>query len=184
MKKKYIPYLLMALAAALIYGCILTGTVVITALAVPDPDPVTVNETTFMDGEIEIDLNGISEFEDYKDNIRDIDNVAFYLSVHNNQATDVNFQLLIDPDTSNNWPTLQDAIVDGIDVLFSGLLIPGNKTVIIDWDESISYTSQIDDIKNILKDGIFSLYPAAIPREDFSVTIDSCVAVITLTGAK
>jgi len=184
MNKRILILLAVVAAAAIITGCIFSGTVVITVLAVPDPDPVTVTNATFADGELEIDLKDDENYVEYKDDINNIDNVSFYLSVHNNQATPVTFQILIDPDTSNNWTDIEDAIDHGVDVLFSDLTLPGSSTLILDWDEAVPYTSQADDIKEILMEGVFSAYPAAIPRNNFSITIDSCVVVITLSGSK
>ena len=183
MNKKLLMLLAVISIAAIIAGCIITGTVVITVVAVPDPDPVTVTDATFEDGELEIDLNDDEDYLNYRDDINNIDNVSFYLSVRNNQASPVTFQMLIDPDTSNNWTDIEDAIDHGVDLLFTDLTLPGASTVILDWEEATPYTSQAEEIKEILLEGVFSIYPAAIPRNDFSITIDSCVAVITLTGS-
>jgi hypothetical protein len=184
MNKKLLILLAVISAAAIITGCIITGTVVITFLVVPDPDPVTVTPATFEDGELTVDLNDDEDYLEYKDDIKNIDNVSFYLSVRNNQASPVTFQILIDPDTLNDWTSIEDAIDDGVDVMFSDLTLPGSSTIILDWEEATPYTSQAEEIKTILKSGVFSIYPAAIPRNNFNITIDSCIVVVTLTGGK
>ncbi len=185
MNRKYVICILAALTVtAVITGCIVTGTAVITVKLVPDPNPVTITENNFDQSEMEVDLNDDEDFTEYKDKIKDIDNVGFYLSIANNLNSDVTFQLLIDPDTSSNWSTIDEVIDARIEVIFTGLTIPANGSKVIDWDESVKYTSCVEKIKNILESGIFSIYPAAIPRNDFSVTIDSLVVIVTLTGSK
>ena len=59
----------------------------------------------------------------------------------------------------------------------------------IDWNESLQYITNLDLFKDVIADGVFSLYLAAIDpvsgsRDNFNLTVDSLVFIVTLTGKK
>ena len=174
--------------AVLLTGCIVTGTVVLTVPIIPNADynVLDINHNDISGSEIEVDLSDDGDFKEVSDKINDIDNLGFYLSVKNNLDTAVIFQLLIEEDTSKNWDTRDSAVymvVDSATVLiFHGLTIPAGQTKVVEWDESMKYITDLESAKRILETGSFSIYPAAIPRDNFSVSIDSLVVIVTITG--
>lgn len=177
--------IILAVAAAAVIviaaGCIMTGTFVITVKLVP-PGPVTVSNADYTEGRQQVDLTQESDFADNQDKIKDIDNIGFYASVKNNLNDTVTFQLFLEKDTAKHWETALEAADSCTALILTGLTIPGKKTVTIDWNESLKYVTGLNDIKKILETGHFSLYPVAVPRDNFSLTIDSLVIIVTLTG--
>jgi len=177
--------IILAVAAAAVIviaaGCIMTGTFVITVKLVP-PGPVTVSNADYTEGRQQVDLTQESDFADNQDKIKDIDNIGFYASVKNNLNDPVTFQLFLEKDTAKDWDSAQEAADSCTALILTSLTIPGKKTVTIDWNESLKYVTGLNDIKKILETGHFSLYPVAIPRDNFSLTIDSLVIIVTLTG--
>ena len=89
-----------------------------------------------------------------------------------------------EPDTAANYDSIAVMIDEGTDLILTGVPIPENQAVTIDWNQSMEYITNLDYYKDVLEGGVFSLYAAAIPREVFDVTIDSLVVIITLSGSK
>ena len=181
-----IPAAVVILIAVVLAGCILTGTVVITARLAPDADgdPVTITDQNFTGAEMEVNLTDNATFKDYRDDIRNIENIGFYLSATNNSANDAVLQLFLEPDTAVNYSSVEMMIDSLADLILTDLPVPGNQTVTIDGNESMNYVTNLDYFKDVLEGGVFSIYPAALNRDDFSITIDSLVVIVTLTGKK
>jgi len=186
MKRKYILLAVLLSIPAVWIGCIMTGTVVITSSLVPDSEgnDVLVTDAYYDEAEQEVDLTDDATYKEYRNDIRNIENVGFYLSAENTGNVDVNFQLFLEPDTTENYESSQ-AMVDSLaDIILTDLVIPANQKVVIDWNESVEYITNLDYFKDVIEGGVFSLYPAAIPRDNFDIVIDSLVVIITLTGQK
>jgi hypothetical protein len=176
-----------AFIIAVAAGCLSTGTVVITAKLSPDADgnPIHVSNQLFaQNGEMEVDLSDNATFKQYRDDIRNIDNIGFYLEVTNNEPQPVDFQLFLEPNTSANYESVQEMLDSLTNIILTGVNVPAGKTVTIDWNQSIQYVTNLDEFKDVLKGGAFSLYAAVLPRDAFDVTIDSLVVIVTLTGTK
>ena len=173
-----------ALWALVLSGCIMTATGVITVRLAPDDygNPVTVTEADYSEGEIEVNLSEDEDFAEFREKIKDIDNVGFYLEVTNNLGTDATFQLFLEPDTSKNWTDPAYVVDSGAYLVFTGLTIPGGESVTIDWNASMAYINNLAEVKPYLESGLFSLYPLAVPHDDFNLTTDSLVIIVTLTG--
>lgn len=175
-------------AIAIAAGCIMTGTVVITASVAPDEagQSIRITQLDYEKGELEVDLTNDKIFQDYKDNIKNIDNIGFYVSAENQGFSDVTFQLFFVDDTSRNYASVDEILQDSIvpELIFTGLTLTARESTTVEWNESLEYISGLDLFKTYIADGVFSLYPAAIPRDNFDVIIDSLVIIVTLTGSK
>jgi hypothetical protein len=172
---------------ALLAGCLTTGTAVITARLAPDSEGNSVRVTNLNFGtfaEMEVDLKDDATFRDYQDDIKNIDNIGFYLSITNNKAADVTFQLFLEPDTTVNYESVDGMVEAYADIILTDLTVPGFQKVVVDWNQSMEYVTNLLEFKDVLAGGVFSIYAAALPRADFDVTIDSLVAIVTLTGNK
>lgn len=181
--KTFVSTRIIATVAAILFliGCIGTGTFVATVSLITPDEPVTISDEDYSQGEIEVNLAGDRDFKDNQSKIKNIDNVGFYLSVTNNKAFPVEFQILLESDTSRNYTSAQGAVDTATALVLTGLTIPAGQKVIVDWNKSMQYMTGVGDIKEIVKTGSFGLYPAVIPRGDFSVTVDSLVIIVTAT---
>jgi hypothetical protein len=185
MKINRLPLAALIAATVLVAGCIMTGTYVVTAKLVPDSNSSTVTVSTIQHSsahKLVVDLRDDSDFRDNQDKIKDIESIGFYAKIKNNLAEPVTFQLFLDEDTTKDWEDAQMVADSSTELVFTGLTIPGNGTVIVDWNQSMGYITGLPAIKDILKGGHFSLYPVALPRNNFSVTIDSLVVIVTISG--
>ncbi len=183
MKTRFVGIGAVALVAAvLVAGCLTTATYVVTAKLAPNPSPVRISNLGYSGAEMEVDLNSDQDFRDNKDNIKNIESIGFYLQVKNNRPVAVSFQLFLEEDTAKNWPTGTVAADSATELVFTGLALPGSSSVTVDWNASMAYITGLDAIKKILERGQFSLYPVAIPRDDFDFTVDSLVVIVTISG--
>jgi hypothetical protein len=89
-------------------------------------------------------------------------------------------------DTAANYGSAQELVDSLADLILTGLRLPARTATthrtIVDWNESMKYITNLDEFKDELETGVFSLYPAVIPRDNFNITIDSLVIIVTLTG--
>ncbi len=198
MKRSKLTYILpLALVAVAIAGCIFTSTVVITQKVAPDSagEPVTIIDQGYpADTRIEgceqlIDLTGNATFGDYKDNIKNIDNIGFYLSAENNLFSRTVFQLFLVPDTSKHYLSPKMLVDSSANLIMTGVEIPARSQVTVDWNESMQYITNLDLFRDVISGGVFSLYLAAFDpntgaRDNFNIRVDSLVFIVTLTGKK
>jgi len=175
----------MSLAAVMVMlaGCLITGTVVITATVAPDDngESIIVSNLDFSNAELEVNLTDDPTFAEHRDKIKNIDNIGFYLSAENPLTSSATFQLFLVPDTSLNFDSAQLLVDSLAQPILTGLTIPAQTTVTIEWNESMQYVTNLAEFKDVLQKGVFSLYPAAIPRDNFRIVIDSLVVIVTLT---
>ncbi len=198
MNRSKLSYILpLALIALTIAGCVFTSTVVITQKVAPDvnDEPITLVDQGYpADTRIEgceqlIDLTKNATFNDFKANIKNIDNVGFYLSAENNLFSPTMFQLFLVPDTSKHYLSPQMLVDSLADLVLTGVTIPARSQVTIDWNESMQYITNLDLFKDVISGGVFSLYLAALDpqsgaRDNFNIKVDSLVFIVTLTGKK
>lgn len=188
MRKINLTILAVLLAvAAILAGCLTSSTEVITVKLSPNAqgDPIRVSDQLFAaNGEIEVNLENNAAFKDYQDDIRNIDNIGFYLSITNNDPEDVVFQLFLEPDTTADYDSVQQVIDNYVELLIPHISVPANKRVTLDWGQSVEYVESAQYFEDIIKGGAFSLYVGAVPHDVFDITLDSLVLVITLTGVK
>jgi hypothetical protein len=198
MKRSILTYMLpLALIAVAIAGCVFTSTVVITQSVAPNSagEPITIVDLGYPVGtpiegcEQVINLSDNATFNDFKANIKNIDNIGFYLSVENNLYSPTEFQLFLVPDTSKHYISPQMLVDSLADLILTGLRIPAESHVTVDWNESVQYVTNLEYFKSTIESGVFSLYLAALDpntgaRDNFNLRIDSLVFIVTLTGKK
>ena len=172
-------------AAMLAAGCIMTATYVVTVKLAPNPSPIDVSTIQHISArKLVVDLRKDSDFRDNQDKIKDIESIGFYLKAKNNLADPITFQLFLEEDTTKDWEDAQAVADSSTELIFTGLAMPGNQTVTVDWNQSMGYVTGLPAIKDVLERGYFSIYPVAIPRDNFSVTIDSLVVIVTVNGGE
>jgi hypothetical protein len=192
MKSRNYPLIAVVLTLVAFAGCLTTATVIVTAKLAPaaDGSSIEIRETSFINGKIVVNLNDNQNFQDYKDNIRNIDNIGFYLEASNYEYTPVTFQLFLEPDTLQNYTDPVMPIDSQVPLILTGLQIPARPQqaatgkVTVTWEESLEYLNEIDLVKETLESGVFSIYPNVVERDAFHISIDSLVIIITLSGEK
>jgi hypothetical protein len=164
---------LLAVAALAAAGCILTSGQFVVTYALPD---ATFSTGGTFQGEL-VDLNTIAEYNDHKQDLERIEDMALVGDITNNGATAVQAEAWIVPDATTA-PTGVDA--DAVK-LWGPITVAAGATVSVDWDAStalfVGRQVLIDEMKG---DGIFGLYLAApSPAYNVSTTNASFIGVIS-----
>jgi hypothetical protein len=168
----------LALAALTATGCFLISGQFLVTYNLGD---VHVTSATGLDGVI-VDLNGISEYSDHKDNLKDLADIAILGEFHNNGVADIDVEVWM---VDNAGPLLTDASVvraDGVRV-WGPFHLTAGATRNITWDESAALfgAGKTPLLNQIKRDGIFTLYaigPSGTTVYDFEIHDGKFIAVI------
>jgi hypothetical protein len=169
------PVGLVILAAALVAaGCIVSGQfiVVIDWGGFASTDEQLNSE--------HVDLTTNETWQDHKDNIEDIIDVKFKVTITNHEATAATGEVYVSKD---HYTTLTDVTTSATRVLH-GISIDPGATRTIDFDESVAYRENLSTLLDLVKDGEFYVYGIA-ESTPFSIEImDGSQLLITLSAGK
>ena len=126
-----------------------------------------------------IDLTTIEDYNDHKDNIESVDNVALVGTIYNIGNAPVSGEVwLVDyPDTLYDTPA--EVRANGVRIFVSPV-IPTSDSLVIDWEDGLSYIENFSDVQAAVMLGQFVLYGLG-DSDFFDVDIDIDV-IITLTA--
>ena len=165
-----------ALAALAATGCILTSGQFVATYALPD---ATFNTAGTFQGEL-VDLNTIGEYNDHKQDLERVEEIALVGDITNNGAAAVQAEAWIVPDATSA-PT---GVVPGAVKLWGPLSVAAGTTVSVDWDQSttlfVGRQVLIDEIKG---DGVFGLYIAA-PSASYNITTTNASFIAVFSAKK
>ena len=167
---------LVALAALAAAGCILTSGQFVAHYALPDS---AFNTGGTFQGEI-VDLNTIREYNDHKQDLKRVDDLALVGDIRNNGATAVQVEAWIVP-AATTPPT---GVVPGAVKLWGPVSVPAGSTVNVGWDESselfVGKQVLIDEIKG---DGVFGVYLSA-PSPTYDINTTNAAFITVFSAAK
>jgi len=166
----------LVLAALTATGCFLVSGQFMVTL---DMDDVTVTSAAAITGRY-LDLNTEEDYEEHKDKIKNLADVALLGQVHNTLPTPLTLELWM-TDTNTGSLTLGDIQTQGVRV-WGPLTVAGNGTETLSWDRSaelfgVGKAAVLDQIKS---DGAFTLYAVGSTSPfQFEFTHGVFVAVIS-----
>lgn len=144
-------------------------------------DPVTVTSPLSING-IVLDLSENSTYNDHKEKIKDLADFAILGTVHNNSASALNLEVWMIPNGTSAAMSLTAIQSSGIKI-WGPLVVPGNGTVNIGWNQSAALFTQAGKaalLTEIKGDGQFALYAVgAAPNFTFS---DGVVVAVVAAG--
>ena len=165
-----------ALAALAATGCILTSGQFVATYALPD---ATFNTGGTFQGEL-VDLNTIGEYNDHKQDLERVEDLALVGDITNNGGASVQAEAWIVPGATSA-PT---GVVPGAVKLWGPLTVAAGATVSVDWDQSttlfVGRQALIDEIKG---DGVFGLYIAA-PSASYNITTTNASFIAVFSAKK
>jgi hypothetical protein len=169
-------YLLPALAivavvGASLSGCLVSGTKVfsenlgdINATSSSSP-----NQTT-------LDLTDNSTWEDYKDEIRNIDRVGFTTTVRENIGNSVSISMYFS--ARDDLGSAQQVIAEATP-LFLNFVVPANSRQPISYAQSQLMILNIEELKTLVEGGQLSFY--TLSTHNFNVTLEEFIVTVTFT---
>jgi len=165
---------LLALAALASAGCMLTSGQFVATYNLPDPFDV----SSLAFAGTHVDLNTISEYNDHKDELKRVEDLALVGNFTNRTSTAAQVEVWIVPDGSLTNLTPQQLQANGTR-LWGPLAVAGNSTEKVDWDRSsalfVGRQALIDEVKG---DGSFALYVVANGAFSVRVTQGTLIVVV------
>ncbi len=166
----------LALAALAAAGCFLISGQFVVHYAFPTPLSLVAGGT--LTG-VDVDLNTVSEYNDHKEKLKRIEDLALVGDFRNNTGAAASIEAWIVPGAALNL-SLAQVQAQGVR-LWGPLSAGANSTVSVNWDQSstlfVGRQTLIDEIKG---DGRFSVYVVA--NGAFNLTLTNA-ALIVVVGA-
>lgn len=113
-----------------------------------------------------VDLTTNSTWQDHKDNIKDIIDVKFKVTIKNFASDSAKGEVYVSKDA---YSTLETVKASATRVLH-GIAIGPGETRTIDFDESVAYRENLSTLLDLVKDGEFYAYGIA-ENTPFSIEI-------------
>ena len=127
-----------------------------------------------------MDLNTIREYNDHKQDLKRVDDLALVGDIRNNGATAVQVEAWIVPAAT----TPPIGVVPGAVKLWGPISVPAGSTVNVGWDESsalfVGKQVLIDEIKG---DGVFGVYLSA-PSPTYDINTTNAAFITVFSAAK
>ena len=175
--KYLIPALVLTFVAA---GCILVSGQFLVSF---DLSSISVtNISTFV--KEDIDLSTESDYQDHKDDLKAIADIAVLGKFTNNGVSDVGVEVYMTPDATNllDVPSIQSTAVK----LWGPFNVKAGQTVTVDWNDSaklFSTAGKATLLNEAKGDGQFTLY-AIGNTGTYNISISNGVLAITLDFGK
>ncbi|HMI31205.1 MAG TPA: hypothetical protein VK527_05645 [Candidatus Limnocylindrales bacterium] len=161
-------------------GCILTSGQI--QISFDLPSPFTANSVTGIDGTT-IDLNTESEYQDNKDKLKDLSDLAVLGKFTNNAATAVNVEVWMTPAATSH---LTEAALRGDPTaikLWGPFQVGPNATTVIDWNKSAALFTTAGKATLLAQakgDGEFSIYAVGPAGAAYNFTVENGALVLVI----
>ncbi len=176
--KRTFGYLTIAAIAALLAGCLVSGTFVISEII--QGDEFSTGNGFYYHA---VDLRDNETWQDHEDDIESIDVIGFEMWIHNYSASATTFDVWID-DIANDSLTSIGEVEDHATQIIDGLSInPGANFVT--YGKSLSVLTNTKTLKELLLSGRFHYYgrsSAGIPGPG-TYDLDSIRVIVTLSAS-
>lgn len=169
-----------ALAALSAAGCVLvSGQFLVTY---EFDDPVTITSPTQLAG-VEVNLNEVSDYDDHKDKLKDVADLALVGRIVNLTGTAVAVEVWMVANPTVLYTNDTDVKANGVKI-WGTLNVGANGAAQIDWDQSsalfVGRQALIDQIKG---DGRFDLYAiGSTGTYSFRIEKGALIAVLAAAG--
>jgi hypothetical protein len=130
-----------------------------------------------------VDVTTEEDWEDHKDDIKDIDNIGFELWMDNNSGQAITSHIYVAPfsSTLNATSTKAQVMADGIKVF--SLPLPNQQDIFIGYAESFDYVSNIQQFRDLAESGQFKFF-AFSDNSPIDFAIDSAKVIVTVSAGK
>lgn len=174
-KKNRMTYLwlLPVLLVALVSGCwFFSGTWVI-IYAVDEGDVVETEDFY----KFTVDLTTKSVWEDHKDDLHNIEDVAFTFKLVNNGGTDVTAQVYVSDNS-----TLSDsaAVVDSATIILNGIGVDAGDSLHVTLGDYYDFLLNFEALRDLVEGGVFTAY--AIVPDPVHVQFRDVIVVVTFSA--
>lgn len=173
-------WMVLALALGLTApGCILTSGQIQINFALPS---FTANSATGIDGTT-IDLNTESEYQDNKDKLKDLSDLAVLGKFTNNSSQAVNVTVWMTTTPSNHLTEVALMSDPSRVQLWGPFQVAGNATTVIDWNRSaqlFTVAGKAALLSEAKGDGNFSIYAVGPTGAAYDFTVENGALVLVI----
>ncbi len=170
-----------ALAALVAAGCVLvSGQFIVTfEFSEVGLDPLPVVSPTALAG-VQVNLNEISEYNDHKDKLKDVVDLALLGKIHNQTANALGVEVWMVANPTTTYTNETDVKANG-QRIWGPLNVAGNATTQVNWNQSATlFSGRQALVQQIKGDGRFDLYAiGSSGAYAFQVEKGALVAVIS-----
>jgi hypothetical protein len=178
---KHLRWIVPALALAwAVPGCVLTSGQFLVSFDLDDIDVSTDSAVA----EEDVDLNTNSDYEDHKDELEGIKDLALLGTVTNTGSTDIGVEVWMTADETSY--TTVNEVTTNAQLLWGPFNVAAGQSVTIDWKDSAKLfdsdgkTMLLNEVKG---DGIFTVYVIS-DETTYSFDVDNGVLALILEFAK
>ena len=164
------------LTTLLVVGCLLSGTFVVSMLFKDFP---VAGDTDFY--YFDADVTSEEEWEDHKDNIKDIDNVGFELWATNTSGVANTYYCYIAPITSSLGSGSSKSLVEQNATKVLEISLSATGQTFVGYTDSFSHLTNLETLKDLAEEGRFKFF-AMSDATPTDFTVDSIRVVITITA--
>lgn len=170
LQKKYgLPVILTV--TALMLGCIVSGTFVITKAL----HFTAANDLYYY----QVDITDNSDWKEHEDEIQFVDAVGMVLFVTSTEPADATFSVYVD---EYSPVSISPAMVPtSATVIIEDFVIPSGQSVIT-YSESVKAIQNLDTLKTLVKSGKFDFYGTSSGTVGNTITVDSGKVVVTFSA--
>jgi hypothetical protein len=150
--KRYTKQVLVIAVLLAIAGCIISGQFTI-LINIAD-------QVYFVDGVLnaeEIDLTDDATWEKHKDDIQNVVDVKFEMSIQNETSSEVTGEVYV---STTEYTSVGD-VQDNATLVLSGIVVAANDTRDITFSESSQYITNLQTLLDLVKGGKFWVYGIA-----------------------
>lgn len=173
-----VPALAIALAAP---GCVLVSGQFLIDFELNDFTTTTQSAVARQD----VDLNTEEDYNDHKDDLQTLSDVAVLGTVINNGDAPIHVEVWMTADNSVTYTTAAEVTANATR-LWGPFTVPANQSTTTDWDESAELFKKLGKdllIQEIKGDGQFTIYAIAV-EETYSFDVQNGVLALVLDFAK
>lgn len=162
---------------SLLAGCLLSGTFIFSFMLVENEDLIYNGDFYYAS----VDWTDDNDWEDHKDNIKDIDLVGFELWITNGTVTAVTFTVYVaDLQSTLNGSSTRSEVESGATLVVDDLPIAASGQTHVTYGQSFKYLDNVETLKNLTEAGKFKLF-AFMTSPSANLTVDSVRVIVTLT---
>jgi hypothetical protein len=165
----FLPFL----PVILLCGCWLISGTWVVVFAVADED--------IFAGEgfhkFDVDITGESVWQDHKDNLHNVEDVAMSFKLINNLSTEATAKVYV---SSDNTLSDSTAVKSFATLVLDGLTIPANDSLHVDLAYYYDVLQNFETLRDLVKTGVFTAY--AIVPDPQNVHVRYVVAVVTFSA--
>lgn len=125
----------------------------------------------------DVDITGESIWQDHKDNLHSVEDVALSFKLINHLSTEATAKVYV---SSNNSLADSNAVKSSATLILDGLTVPANDSLHVSFAFYYDVLQNFETLRDLVETGVFTAY--AIVPDPQNVKVRYAVAVVTFSA--